>query len=66
MRSYWGIIGIICVAVIAAGFLALPASAEKQYTNLAELPEHAEVLNKFKKKFAAKMKELRDNDLKNG
>ncbi len=35
MRSYLGMIGIICVAVIAVVLLALPASAEKQFTNLA-------------------------------
>ncbi len=37
-----------------------------QYKNLAELPEYAGVVKQFKKRFAIKMQELRDNDLKNG
>ncbi len=35
----------------------------KQYTNLAKNPAYAAVVESFKSKFAAKMKELRDNDL---
>lgn len=35
----------------------------KQYTNLAEDPAYAAVVESFKGKLAAKLKELRDNDL---
>ncbi len=35
----------------------------KQYTNLAEKPAYAAVVESFKGKLAAKLKELRDNDL---
>lgn len=35
----------------------------RQYTNLAEKPEYAEVVNSFKMKLAAKLKEVRANDL---
>jgi iduronate 2-sulfatase len=35
----------------------------KQYTNLATSPEHAAVVAGFKTKFAARMKEIRTNDL---
>jgi iduronate 2-sulfatase len=35
----------------------------KQYTNLADSAEHRKVVDEFKAKFAAKMKELRTNDL---
>lgn len=34
-----------------------------QYTNLANVPEYAEVVQRFQAKLAAKLKELRDNDL---
>ena len=34
-----------------------------QYTNLAESKEHQAVVARFKKKLAAKLEELRDNDL---
>lgn len=34
-----------------------------QYTNLAEKPEYKAVVDRFKVKFAAKMKAIRDNDL---
>ncbi len=34
-----------------------------QYTNLAELPEYSNIVTRFRKKFTAKMKEVRDNDL---
>ncbi|NQU21433.1 MAG: sulfatase [Candidatus Nealsonbacteria bacterium] len=35
----------------------------KQYTNLADSPEHRQVVQRFKAKMAAKLKEVRDNDL---
>jgi iduronate 2-sulfatase len=35
----------------------------KQYTNLALKPEHAEVVARYKKMMAAKLAEVRDNDL---
>ena len=35
----------------------------KQYANLAMRPEYASVVQKFKEKFAAKMREVRENDL---
>jgi iduronate 2-sulfatase len=35
----------------------------KQFTNLAERPEHQRTVNEFKAKFAAKMKAIRTNDL---
>lgn len=35
----------------------------KQYTNLAEMPKYKEVVDGFKKKLAAKLKAVRDNDL---
>ena len=35
----------------------------KQYTNLAGSPEHQQVVKRFKTKMAAKLRELRDNDL---
>ncbi|MHC4993417.1 MAG: sulfatase [Planctomycetota bacterium] len=35
----------------------------KQYTNLAKSPRHTHVVESFKKKFAAKMLEIRTNDL---
>ncbi|WP_417850608.1 sulfatase [Thalassoglobus sp.] len=35
----------------------------KQYTNLASLPEHASRVESFKAKLAAKLKEVRNNDL---
>jgi iduronate 2-sulfatase len=35
----------------------------KQYTNLASSPAHRQVVEDFKAKFAAKMKEVRTNDL---
>ena len=35
----------------------------KQFTNLAEKPEYAPKVKEFKEKLAAKMREIRDNDL---
>ncbi len=35
----------------------------KQYTNLAELPEYAEVVKMFQERLAAKLQDVRDNDL---
>ncbi|MCA9146967.1 MAG: iduronate-2-sulfatase, partial [Planctomycetales bacterium] len=35
----------------------------RQFTNLAELPEHAPIVARFKAKLAEKLRELRDNDL---
>jgi len=35
----------------------------RQLTNLAELPEHAPIVARFKAKLAEKLRELRDNDL---
>ena len=35
----------------------------KQFSNLAEAPEYTTVVKEFKEKFAAKMREVRDNDL---
>jgi iduronate 2-sulfatase len=35
----------------------------KQYTNLAERPDHRKTVDEFKAKFAAKMKAIRTNDL---
>ncbi|QDT34183.1 sulfatase [Thalassoglobus polymorphus] len=35
----------------------------KQYTNLASLPEHADRVESFKAKLAAKLKDVRNNDL---
>jgi iduronate 2-sulfatase len=35
----------------------------KQYTNLVNNPEYAQVVEEMKKKMAAKMAELRTNDL---
>src|SRR5690606_34773181 len=35
----------------------------KQYTNLANSPAHQAIVAEFKAKFAAKMKEVRTNDL---
>ena len=35
----------------------------KQYTNLAELPQHASLVDEFKTKLAGKLSELRNNDL---
>ncbi|MCB1278431.1 MAG: DUF4976 domain-containing protein, partial [Prosthecobacter sp.] len=35
----------------------------KQYTNLANSPEHAPVVIKWKERLAAKLKEVRANDL---
>lgn len=35
----------------------------KQYTNLAENPEYASVVAEFREKLAAKLREVRDNDL---
>ena len=35
----------------------------KQYTNLAHIPQYQPVVDRFKKKFSAKMKEVRTNDL---
>ncbi|GAB4162719.1 MAG: sulfatase [Planctomycetaceae bacterium] len=37
-----------------------------QYTNLAKMPKYKSVVQRFRKKFAAKMKAVRDNDLKAG
>ncbi len=39
------------------------AKDPKQYTNLAESPEHRQVVERFKAKMAAKLKEVRANDL---
>lgn len=36
----------------------------KQYTNLASSPEHAAIVSQFKEKMARKLRDLRDNDLK--
>jgi iduronate 2-sulfatase len=36
----------------------------KQYDNLAELPEHKALVDRFKAKLAAKLVAVRDNDLK--
>ena len=36
----------------------------KQYTNLAELPEHQGVVKRFRKKLAEKLQAVRDNDLR--
>ncbi|MDP6554124.1 MAG: sulfatase [Pirellulaceae bacterium] len=36
----------------------------KQYTNLAELPEHRGVVNRFRKKLAEKLQAVRNNDLR--
>lgn len=38
-------------------------SDPKQYTNLAASPAHADVVDGFKRKMAAKLKSVRDNDL---
>ncbi len=35
----------------------------KQYTNLVDSPEHQQVVQRFKAKMAAKLKDVRDNDL---
>ena len=35
----------------------------KQYTNLAQMPEYRPVVDRFKAKFAAKIKAVRTNDL---
>ncbi len=35
----------------------------KQYTNLADDPQHKEVVDRFKENVAAKLREVRDNDL---
>ena len=34
-----------------------------QYTNLAELPEFSDVVDQFQRKMAAKLRDVRDNDL---
>jgi iduronate 2-sulfatase len=38
-------------------------SDPKQYTNLAENPKYAQVVRRFKEDLAAKMKDVRTNDL---
>ena len=35
----------------------------EQYTNLAEVPEHAPIVARFKAKLTDKLREVRDNDL---
>ncbi|MCB1077830.1 MAG: DUF4976 domain-containing protein, partial [Verrucomicrobiae bacterium] len=35
----------------------------KQYTNLADAPEHQATVQRFKDEMAAKLREVRDNDL---
>jgi hypothetical protein len=35
----------------------------KQYTNLADSPDHTHVVERFKAKMTAKLHEVRDNDL---
>ncbi len=37
----------------------------RQYTNLAERPEHAVTVARFQAKLAAKLKDIRSNDLTN-
>ncbi|MED5400891.1 MAG: iduronate-2-sulfatase, partial [Planctomycetota bacterium] len=39
------------------------AKDPKQYTNIAEMPAYKPVVNRFKARFTAKMKAVRNNDL---